>query len=114
MTWEEADLVSESKHINGVLAELASRAVSVWRLQAIKKVLEAEEPPEPCPAPLDKTLNDYARECHEANQKWWHDLHTGERLNRNFGELIALVHSELSEALEGHRKDLMDDKLPHA
>jgi hypothetical protein len=31
---------------------------------------------------------------------------------RNFGEFIALVHSELSEALEAHRKDLMDDKLP--
>lgn len=26
---------------------------------------------------------------------------------------IALAHSELSEALEGLRKDLMDDKLPH-
>lgn len=27
--------------------------------------------------------------------------------------LMALIHSEISEALEGHRKDLMDDKLPH-
>jgi NTP pyrophosphatase (non-canonical NTP hydrolase) len=27
--------------------------------------------------------------------------------------LIALCHSELSEALEGHRKNLPDDKLPH-
>ena len=26
---------------------------------------------------------------------------------------IALMHSELSEALEGYRKGLMDDKLPH-
>lgn len=26
---------------------------------------------------------------------------------------IALGHSELSEGLEGHRKGLMDDKLPH-
>lgn len=26
---------------------------------------------------------------------------------------IALAHSELSEALEGFRKDLLDDKLPH-
>lgn len=26
---------------------------------------------------------------------------------------LALCHSELSEALEGHRKNLMDDKLPH-
>lgn len=30
----------------------------------------------------------------------------------NVGEKIALMHSELSEALEAHRKDLMDDKLP--
>lgn len=27
--------------------------------------------------------------------------------------MIALMHSELSEALEGHRKNLMDDKIPH-
>lgn len=26
---------------------------------------------------------------------------------------LALVHSEISEAMEGHRKGLMDDKLPH-
>jgi NTP pyrophosphatase (non-canonical NTP hydrolase) len=26
---------------------------------------------------------------------------------------LALIHSEISEAVEGHRKDLMDDKLPH-
>lgn len=46
---------------------------------------------------------------------WWTDLHTGESLknNRNVGELLCLVHSEISEAMEGHRKGLMDDKLPH-
>jgi NTP pyrophosphatase (non-canonical NTP hydrolase) len=60
-----------------------------------------------------KTLNDYANECHEANAKWWVDLTTGEPLQRNKGELIALMHSELSECLEGVRKDLQDDKLPH-
>lgn len=58
-------------------------------------------------------LNDYAKQCHEDNMKWWIDIKTGEPLSRNFGELIALCHSELSEALEGHRKDLMDDKLSH-
>jgi len=58
-------------------------------------------------------LNDYAKQCHEDNMKWWIDIHTGQSKSRNFGELIALMHSELSEALEGHRKDLMDDKLPH-
>jgi hypothetical protein len=49
---------------------------------------------------------------HRRNEKWWINIHTGERIERNFGEIIALVHSELSEALEGHRKNLMDDKLP--
>lgn len=58
-------------------------------------------------------LNDYVREAHQANLKWWIDLKTGEPTDRNFGELIALCHSELSEALEGDRKNLMDDKLPH-
>lgn len=32
---------------------------------------------------------------------------------RNRGEMIALMHSELSECLEGLRKGLMDDHLPH-
>jgi hypothetical protein len=57
-------------------------------------------------------LDDYARECHAANMQWWKNPATGEVINRNFGELIALCHSELSESLEGHRKNLMDDKLP--
>jgi NTP pyrophosphatase (non-canonical NTP hydrolase) len=26
---------------------------------------------------------------------------------------LCLIHSEISEAMEGHRKGLMDDKLPH-
>ena len=44
---------------------------------------------------------------------WWTDLKTGKPAKRNKGELICLMHSELSEAMEGVRKDLMDDKLPH-
>ena len=31
---------------------------------------------------------------------------------RNYGEMIALVHSELSEALESRRKSTRDDHLP--
>ena len=44
---------------------------------------------------------------------WYNNPQTGERVKRNFGEVIALMHSELSEALEADRKDLMDDKLKH-
>lgn len=38
---------------------------------------------------------------------------TIEQNNDLFPTRIALCHSELSEALEGHRKGLFDDKLPH-
>lgn len=44
---------------------------------------------------------------------WWSDLKTGEPLKRNKGELLCLIHSEVSEAMEGARKDLMDDHLPY-
>jgi hypothetical protein len=47
------------------------------------------------------------------NAGWYHDPQTGEPIKRNVGEVIALMHSELSEALEGWRKDLRDDKLTH-
>ena len=50
---------------------------------------------------------------HEQNEKWWVDLETGEPTKRNVGELLMLVVSEIAEAMEGHRKNLMDDKLPH-
>lgn len=44
---------------------------------------------------------------------WYCDPQTGAPVARNFGEVVALMHSELSEALEADRKGLMDDKLPH-
>jgi hypothetical protein len=48
---------------------------------------------------------------------WWTDLNTGEpKPKGNVTEILAklaLIHSEISEALEGVRKGLMDDKLPH-
>ena len=55
--------------------------------------------------------------CHNQAKKagWWNDIHTGEDLRgkRNVGEMLCLVHSEISEAMEGHRKGLMDTHLPH-
>jgi hypothetical protein len=59
-------------------------------------------------------INSLCADVHEANKKWWTDLNTGEYpIKRNMGELLCLVHSEISEALEGARKNLPDDKLPH-
>lgn len=58
-------------------------------------------------------IADLQARVHGANLKWWKDLDTGRHLDRNKGEMLALIHSEISECLEGIRKNLMDDKLPH-
>ncbi|CAM6055351.1 unnamed protein product [Sphagnum tenellum] len=58
------------------------------------------------------SLADIAMLIHQLNKRWWYDKN-GNKLNRNKGELLALIHSEVSECLEGERKDLMDDHLPH-
>lgn len=70
--------------------------------------------------------------CHtaSANAGWWQhhatginlrDMvrdTTGDPLTRLLASLVVtqklcLVHSEVSEGMEGHRKGLQDDKLPH-
>lgn len=58
-------------------------------------------------------LNEYAAEVHKATEKWWVDIETGKPLNRNKAELLCLIHSEISECLEGVRKELPDAHLPH-
>lgn len=60
-----------------------------------------------------RALNYFAHLCHLANITWWTDPITKEPLKRNKGEQMILMVSEIAEAMEGSRKDLMDDKLPH-
>ena len=59
-------------------------------------------------------INGCAKDCHEAAVKggWWHDAE-GRKIDRNIGELLCLIHSEISEAMEGARKGLMDNHLKH-
>ena len=59
-------------------------------------------------------LNECAKDCHEAAVRggWWHDSQ-GNKKERNIGELLCLIHSEISEAMEGARKGLMDTHLKH-
>lgn len=44
---------------------------------------------------------------------WYSDPATGQHVERNVAEMLCLIHSEISEGLEGHRKSLQDDHLPH-
>ncbi len=68
--------------------------------------------------------NRLKNQCHQAavESGWWRDLNSGDDLTfhygaetpkRNIGELLCLIHSEISEAMEGARKGIVDDKLPH-
>ena len=62
----------------------------------------------------DWGIRDVANKCHSlaVGAGWWHDLDTGEPKPLNVAEKLCLIHSEISEAMEGDRKGLMDDKLP--
>ena len=64
---------------------------------------------------VSKQVNELRDICYQASvDGGWHtNLETGELKDRNKAEMICLMHSELSEAMEGERKDLMDDHLPH-
>lgn len=53
--------------------------------------------------------------CHgdAAEAGWWLDTDgTGKSNPLHFSNKLCLIHSEISEAMEADRKNLMDDKLP--
>lgn len=77
-------------------------------IEALKLVV----PPARLPLSFAEMLRALIAHSHSANKKWWVDM-TGRPVNRNVGELLMLTVSELAEAMEGHRKSLPDDKLPH-
>mgnify|MGYP003608170829 FL=1 len=58
-------------------------------------------------------------QCHGAASAagWWTDPKTGASIDPHTPHLVpaklCLIHSEISEGMEGHRKSLKDDKLPH-
>jgi NTP pyrophosphatase (non-canonical NTP hydrolase) len=57
---------------------------------------------------MSKSINELRDEIHQNNVTagWWNKP-------REKGTLLMLIVSEVAEAMEGERKDLMDDHLPH-
>lgn len=73
---------------------------------------------------IEYATSDLVYACHEASTSagWWHHQGQDQRLQLTgrtrlglalVAEKLCLIHSEISEAMEGLRKDLQDDKLPH-
>lgn len=64
---------------------------------------------------IKATINDLVQTCYQESVKagWHTDLATGQLKERNRAEMLMLIVSEISEAMEGERKGLKDDKLPH-
>lgn len=62
---------------------------------------------------VTNSLSDACRLVHHCNARWWRDLQTDAPISRNVGEMLMLVVTEVAEAMEGHRKGLPDDKMPH-
>ena len=53
-------------------------------------------------------LSEVQRKCYEQSRDMgWHSK------PREIGTRLCLIHSEISEAMEGARKGLQDDHLPH-
>lgn len=67
------------------------------------------------PHDIRQAINTLSRDIHQANVEvgWYTDVATGNRKERNVGELLMLVVSEVAEAMEGYRKGLLDHHLPH-
>ena len=71
---------------------------------------------------IEEHISSLVQKCHKASTKagWWnnwkHITHDSTREIVAFLEVAAklcLIHSEISEAMEGHRTAAKDDKIPH-
>lgn len=64
---------------------------------------------------MKNQINELRDFCYQqALKAGWHtNLETGEQLDRNKGEMLMLIVTEIAEAMEGERKGVMDDHLPN-
>lgn len=83
--------------------------LNVEKLQAEVERLRAEAD-RPEPDDVAKAANHLQAVCHGASLAagWWPST-----TRETFAVKLMLIVSEIAEAMEGDRKGLMDDKLPH-
>lgn len=114
---------SEAKRMSVILKQFAESGLTAQ--QAIDALLPKAQDAPPMEAPTSEEMIARTADsaallqlvCHglAKDSGWWRDPATNMPLNvrSKVAEKLLLIHSEVSEATEGFRKDLMDDHLPH-
>jgi hypothetical protein len=75
-------------------------------------MIEIKAPHDGSPVQIyENEFRDFCVAIHKLNTQWWLNP-DGTYKERNIGEMLMLTTSELAEAMEGDRKNLMDDHLP--
>lgn len=97
------------KLLDGVDLTTVDRA---WLAQAIATEIQAESNAQ-LMRQRSEPINALVALCHGRSTAagWWDGVDIEDP--NIAGAKLALIHSEISEALEGMRKGLMDDHLPH-
>lgn len=92
-------LIGECKEISAEIGELTKEIERYKRLSSAYNQASYRS--------SEDAINSMVQMCYTRSKgAGWHDK------PREVGTMLALVHSEVSEALEGFRKGLMDDHLP--
>ncbi|HWT40051.1 MAG TPA: hypothetical protein VN081_02160, partial [Dongiaceae bacterium] len=117
-TIDQARILIGAKNDNVSDAVKENNINQAWHLlnNLLKATEQREAQAEAENVGIAEAINQLCKDVHADNVKvgWWTNPHTGESIleTRNVPEMICLMHSELSEGLEGFRKNLMDDHLP--
>nr|WP_186827432.1 hypothetical protein [Comamonas testosteroni] len=104
----------QARDVIELIGAIALRDQAILTLSEKVKVLEHQM----LGTPVELAAAALQQNCHGAAKLagWWKHPATGEAVQANpycFSNKLMLIVSEVSEAMEGDRKNLMDDKLPH-
>jgi len=100
---QEQDRIARLQSENHAALKAAQEGTEEDGWQTFEKTPERQN--------MTKLINEMCAEIHDDNVKagWWDDG-KGKYV---VATKVALIHSEVSEAMEGFRKDLPDKHLPH-